>query len=65
MPGGDPRWAGLQDPADVPVTRLAEISHFFDVYKELEPGKGTDVRGWQDKAAAKQGILRSRARTRR
>ena len=30
----------------------AEIGHFFDIYKELEPGKDTDVRGWQDRATA-------------
>jgi inorganic pyrophosphatase len=30
----------------------AEIGHFFDIYKELEPGKSTDVRGWQDRACA-------------
>jgi hypothetical protein len=30
----------------------AEIGHFFDIYKELEPGKDTDVRGWQDCATA-------------
>jgi MutS domain V/Inorganic pyrophosphatase len=34
----------------------AEIGHFFDIYKELEPGKDTDVRGWQDRAAAEQVI---------
>ena len=33
-----------------------ELSHFFDVYKELEPGKGADVRGWEDRAAAEQVI---------
>ena len=30
----------------------AEIGHFFDIYKELEPGKESDVRGWQDRATA-------------
>jgi inorganic pyrophosphatase len=34
----------------------AEIGHFFDIYKELEPGKSTDVRGWQNRAAAEQVI---------
>jgi len=35
---------------------LDEISHFFDMYKALEPGKSTDVRGWQDCDAAEQEI---------
>jgi inorganic pyrophosphatase len=52
VPAHDPRYAGLQDLADVPEYLTAEIGHFFDIYKELEPGKGTDVRGWQDRAMA-------------
>jgi inorganic pyrophosphatase len=56
VPARDPRYAGMQDFADVPEHLTTEIGHFFDVYKELEPGKGTDVRGWQDRAAAEQVI---------
>ena len=40
----------------------AEIGHFFHGYKELERGKGTDVRGWQDRAAAELIIAESFAR---
>ncbi|HEX6857852.1 MAG TPA: inorganic diphosphatase [Streptosporangiaceae bacterium] len=45
---------------------LDEIGHFFDIYKELEPGKGTDVRSWQDRAAAEDVISQAwvRAQTR-
>lgn len=46
----------LDDLADVPVHVRNEISHFFDIYKELEPGKATDIRGWQDRAAAEWAI---------
>lgn len=56
VPAHDPRYERIQDLADVPEYLLAEIGHFFDVYKELEPGKGTDVRGWQDRAAAEAEI---------
>jgi inorganic pyrophosphatase len=52
----DPRVAGIQDLEDVPAHLTAEIGHFFDIYKELEPGKSTDVRGWQNRAAAEQVI---------
>ena len=38
--------------ADVPKHILNEVGHFFDIYKELEPGKSTDVRGWMDRAEA-------------
>jgi inorganic pyrophosphatase len=27
--------------------QIAEIWHFFDVYKELEPGKASETRGWE------------------
>jgi inorganic pyrophosphatase len=56
VPALDPRYADLRDLADVPAHVLDEISHFFDIYKELEPGKATDIRGWQDRAAAEQVI---------
>ena len=56
VPARDPRYAALLDLADVPAHVRDEISHFFDIYKELEPGKSTDIRGWQDRAAAEQTI---------
>ncbi|HVT67949.1 MAG TPA: inorganic diphosphatase [Trebonia sp.] len=40
----------------------AEIGHFFDIYKEIEPGKDTDIRGWQGRAAAEQAIKEAQAR---
>ena len=48
--------AATQGLADVPAHLAAEIGHFFDIYKDLEPGKSTDARGWQDRAAAEQVI---------
>jgi inorganic pyrophosphatase len=56
VPARDPRSASITDLADVPPHLTAEIAHFFDIYKELEPGKDTDVRGWQDRASAEQVI---------
>ena len=56
VPARDPRFAATQDLADIPGHLLAEIGQFFDIYKELEPGKGTDVRGWQDRAEAERVI---------
>ncbi|HTX80856.1 MAG TPA: inorganic diphosphatase [Streptosporangiaceae bacterium] len=60
VPAHDPRYDHLRDLPDVPAHLLAEISHFFEVYKELEPGKSTDVRGWQDRQAAEQVITEAR-----
>jgi inorganic pyrophosphatase len=64
VPAHDPRYAGLRDLGDVPGHLLDEIGHFFDIYKELEPGKGTDVRSWQDRAAAEDVISQAWARAR-
>ncbi len=62
VPARDPRMAGVRDLGDVPPYLSAEISHFFDIYKELEPGKSTDVRGWQDRSAAERVIKEAQAR---
>jgi inorganic pyrophosphatase len=59
VPAHDPRYTGLQDLNDVPGHVTAEIGHFFDIYKELERDKSTDVRGWQDRAAAEKIIEES------
>jgi inorganic pyrophosphatase len=52
----DIRKGRVRDLADVPSHLLNEIGHFFDIYKELEPGKSTDVRGWMDRAEAERVI---------
>jgi inorganic pyrophosphatase len=62
VPARDPRYGGLQDLNDVPEHVTAEIGHFFDIYKELERDKSTDVRGWQDRVAAEKVIEESVAR---
>lgn len=52
VPAGDPRWENLQDLDDVPEYLIAEIQHFFEVYKALEPAKSTDVGSWSDRSKA-------------
>lgn len=61
LPAWDTRstWRELDD---VPEHLLLEIRHFFEVYKDLEPSKGTEVEGWGDRAAAELEIEGSRAR---
>ena len=39
VPSHDPRQAHLQDVDDVAEFDLGEIQHFFESYKDLEPGK--------------------------
>ncbi len=65
VPAHDPRFTTVQDLTDVPGYLAAEIGHFFDIYKELEPGKSTDVRGWQGRAAAIEAIDAAKERARK
>jgi inorganic pyrophosphatase len=62
VPATDPRFAQLRELRYVPEHLLSEIRHFFDVYKELEPGKATDIRGWQDRPSAEREITDARQR---
>jgi inorganic pyrophosphatase len=62
VPAGDPRHARLQDLEDVPVYQIAEIGHFFDVYKALEPGKETETRGWERRNEADLALEDARRR---
>ena len=62
VPATDPRVNNVEDLKDVPDYELNEIAHFFAIYKALEPGKKTDVQGWQDRAAAEDVIESARRR---
>ncbi|MGN6245305.1 MAG: inorganic diphosphatase [Motilibacteraceae bacterium] len=57
VPAYDPRCAARRDLSDLAPFQLDEIAHFFQVYKELEPGKGTTTGGWRDRAAAEAVIV--------
>lgn len=59
---GDPQWQSVRTLDELPPHLTDEISHFFHVYKDLEAGKGTDVRGFDGPAAAWDEIGRSRQR---
>lgn len=47
----------IGSPRDLPQIVLDQISHFFEHYKDLEPGKFVRVKGWFDAEEAKQEIL--------
>jgi inorganic pyrophosphatase len=53
---GDIRKNDLQDLADVAEYDLNEISHFFQVYKALEPGKKVFGGEWVNHLAAEEEI---------
>ena len=54
VPAKDPRWAHIQDLADLPQQTKNEIEHFFSHYKDLEPGKWVKVGEWKGKDEAER-----------
>ena len=46
----------IKKPADMSPSLLAQIAHFFEHYKDLEPNKWVKVEGWDDTDAAKAEI---------
>jgi inorganic pyrophosphatase len=61
----DPNWDRAEDLGDLPGHLLSEIEHFFSIYKDLEPGKLSDVGGFEGAEAAWAEVERCRARFRR
>jgi inorganic pyrophosphatase len=61
VPAHDPRSVQC-DITDVSEFDLLEIQHFFEVYKELEPGKSVEGASWAGRAAAEAEVERSRKR---
>jgi inorganic pyrophosphatase len=60
VPCNDPGWNWLEEVDDLPVQLRREIGHFFDIYKDLDPGRCSEVDGWDDRAAALQTIEKAR-----
>ena len=51
-----PLYRGIETARDLPEPVLAQISHFFAHYKDLEPGKWVKVEGWGSPEEAKKEI---------
>jgi inorganic pyrophosphatase len=64
VPAKDPRWTHIQDLEDLLPHLKEEITHFFEVYKALEPEKDTEVRNWEGRMAAVAEIEAARLRYR-
>jgi inorganic pyrophosphatase len=60
VPARDPRSSKIQDLEDLPEFLLAEIEHFFVVYKDVEPGKSVEARGWEGADAAREAVEAAR-----
>jgi inorganic pyrophosphatase len=62
VPAHEPVYEGVDDLSGLRQQLLDEISHFFEVYKMLEPGKSTSTAGFEGKDAALDEIAAARAR---
>ncbi len=51
------RYAKVLNYTDLPPITVQQVQHFFEHYKDLEPGKWVKVKGWGDAAQAKRMIL--------
>ena len=47
------RYVAVRNYTDLPRITLEQIQHFFEHYKDLEPGKWVKVLGWGDAAEAR------------
>ncbi|MFZ2991070.1 inorganic diphosphatase [Ideonella sp.] len=52
-----PLYSQYQKPEDLNPMILKTIQHFFEHYKDLEPGKWVKVTGWEGPEAAKKEIV--------
>jgi inorganic pyrophosphatase len=63
VPLKDPAWLRTTDVHDVPPELRNEIEHFFQVYKDLEVGKGETVtQGFGNRSDAERVVDAARAR---
>ena len=56
------RYEHVHNYTDLPKISLEQVQHFFEHYKDLEPGKWVKMGGWGDAEEAKQLIREAIAR---
>ncbi|MFD0316485.1 inorganic diphosphatase [Streptomyces flavalbus] len=59
VPTSDPRMEHLRDIHHVPEFDRLEIQHFFEVYKDLEPGKSVEGADWVGRTEAEAELEKS------
>ena len=62
VPLGDPAFERISDIHDVANELRDEIEHFFQRYKDLEPSKRTETRGWGNRDEAEKILVAARER---
>ena len=56
-----PLYKDVQDISDLPPLTLDQIAHFFQHYKDLEPGKWVKIEGWANAEEARKEIIDAKA----
>ena len=51
------RYEKVHNYTDLPQITLDQVAHFFEHYKDLEPGKWVKIEGWQDADRAREMIV--------
>jgi inorganic pyrophosphatase len=64
MPKLTKRYEHVLNYTDLPQITLEQVQHFFQHYKDLEPGKWVQMNGWGDASEAKSMIRQAIARAR-
>lgn len=59
------RYENVQNFTDLPTITREQIQHFFEHYKDLEPGKWVKLTGWGDAAEARKLIAEAIARAKK
>ena len=49
----------VREYTDLPELLIKQIEHFFENYKDLEPGKWVKIDGWSNAEAARQEVLKA------
>ncbi len=60
VPEGDPAYDGITELSQLPEHQLTEIAHFFDIYRDLDPGKDVRCDGRDGASVALEVLDRSR-----
>ena len=59
------RYEHVMNYTDLPAITLEQVQHFFEHYKDLEPGKWVKTNGWGNAEEAKQLIREAIDRAKR
>ncbi len=59
------RYENVHNYTDMPQITLDQIQHFFEHYKDLEPGKWVKLTGWGDAAKARELIVEAMERAKK